>query len=164
MRRNWMVAVLAVGVMAGACTAPPAENAGAVDTAAEEETIRAISAQWLALTRQGDAAGIAALFAEDGRVLWAGQEPVVGRAAVAEFLTGDFAANPGRESNWQAERVAVAASGDLAVEYGSYTSGGADGVVVEEGNYTTVYRKAAGGWMILSDSSVPNAIPGAATN
>jgi ketosteroid isomerase-like protein len=88
----------------------------------------------------------------------------VGRAAVAEFLTGDFAANPGRESNWQAERVEVAASGDLAVEYGSYTSGGADGVVVEEGNYTTVYRKAAGGWVILSDSSVPNAIPGAAAN
>lgn len=161
MQRTWTVMVVAVGLMAGACAAPAGP---VVDAAAEERAIRAISSEWLGFTKEQDAVGIAALFAEDGRIIWAGQDPVVGRAAIQEFLTRDFEASPGRTSNWTIDRVHVAASGDVAVEYGSYTSAGADGAIVEEGNYATVYRRDGDAWKILSDSSVPSALPGSASN
>ncbi len=41
-----------------------------VDIQAEEDAIRRLSARWLELNRQEDAAGIAALFAEDGTLHW----------------------------------------------------------------------------------------------
>lgn len=161
MQRTWTWMVVAVGMLAGACAAPAAPG---VDTAAEEQEIRAISAEWLAFTSTQNAAGIAALFAEDGRIIWAGQDPVVGRTAIQDFLTRDFEASPGRTSNWSPDQVRVAASGDLAVEYGSYSSANAEGAVVEEGNYATVYRREGETWRILSDSSVPSALPESAAN
>ena len=85
----------------------------------------------------------------------------LGFLAISAYLTRDFEANPERGSDWSPDRVVVAASGDLAVEYGSYTAmgSGPDAVVEEQGNYATVYRKVDGAWKILSDSSVPAAPP-----
>jgi len=156
--RQSLVLVLLAGVVVGACTAAPA--APPVDLAAEAEAVRARSAEWLGFTQQKNAAGIAGLFASDGRVVWAGQDPVVGPAAIQAFLAGDFERSPERVSSWSPDRVEVAPSGDLAVEYGSYTSApGPDAEPDEEGNYSTVYRKVEGAWMIVSDFSVPNALP-----
>ena len=157
MRRRFILMLL-TGLLAGACTAAP--ETPPVDLAAEAEAIRARSAEWLGFTRRKDAAGIASLFADDGRVVWAGQDPVVGPVAIQEFLAGDFERSPDRTSSWAPDRVEVAPSGDLAVEYGSYTSApGPDAEVDEEGNYSTVYRKVDGAWRIVSDFSVPNALP-----
>ena len=156
--RESLVLILLTSVAIGACTAAP--ETPPVDLAAEAEAVRARSDEWLGYTQQKDAAGIASLFAADGRVVWAGQDPVVGPAAIQEFLAGDFERSPERVSSWSPDRVEVAPSGDLAVEYGSYTSApGPDAEPDEEGNYSTVYRKVDGAWMIVSDFSVPNALP-----
>jgi uncharacterized protein (TIGR02246 family) len=158
MQRRFIL-MLMTGLLAGACTAAP--EAPLVDLAVEAEAVRARSAEWLGFTNQKDAAGIASLFATDGRVVWAGQDPIEGPAAIQEFLAGDFERSPDRVSSWSPDRVEVAPSGDLAVEYGSYTSApGPDAEPDEEGNYSTVYRKVDGAWMIVSDFSVPNALPG----
>jgi len=157
MQRRFIL-MLMTGALVGACTSAPA--APPVDLAAEAEAVRARSAEWLGFTMQKNAAGIAGLFANDGRVVWAGQDPVVGPAAIQDFLAGDFERSPDRVSSWSPDRVEVAPSGDLAVEYGSYTSApGPDAEPDEEGNYSTVYRKVEGVWMIVSDFSVPNALP-----
>ena len=128
----------------------------AVDIAADEQAIRAISAEWLELARQQDAAGIAALFAQDGRLIWGGQDPVVGPTAIQEFIANDFVANPTQTFDWSADRVEVAASGDLGVEYGTYLNEnrGPDGAEEEWGSYVTVYRKVGGNWQVAADASV----------
>jgi uncharacterized protein (TIGR02246 family) len=153
---NGAMALAACGLAACGPTPPPA-----VDTAADEQAIRAISARWLELDRARDAAQIAALFAEDGRLIWT-TEPVVGRAAIQEFLTNDFAASPDAMTNWSTERVEVAASGDLAVELGSFssTNRGQSGAEEEHGRYVTVYRKTGGNWQVLVDTSVSAPTPG----
>ncbi len=127
----------------------------AVDIAADEQAIRAISAEWLELARQQDAAGIAALFAQDGRLIWGGQDPVVGPTAIQEFIANDFVANPTQTFDWSADRVEVAASGDLGVEYGTYLNEnrGPDGAEEERGSYVTVYRKVGGNWQVAADAS-----------
>jgi uncharacterized protein (TIGR02246 family) len=153
---------VALAVMS-ACASQP--SASSVDRAAEEQAIRGLSSKWLELTKQKDPAGIAALFADDARLIWAGQDPVVGKTAIQEFFTQDFANNPKQATNWETDRVELAASGDLAVEYGHYenTGAGREGTLDERGNYATVYRKVDGAWKVISDSSVPSSVRGAAT-
>ena len=141
-----------------ACVPEPALRA--VDITAEEQAIRAISAKWLEFARQRDAAGIAALFAEDGRLIWSGQDPVVGPTAIQEFIANDLTANPMQTFDWRTYRVEVATSGDLAVEYGTYLheNRGPDGAEEDRGSYVTVYRKIGGNWKIAADAS-PSATP-----
>lgn len=157
MRRSMLAVVSALVFFAVACTpaeAPPATPA--VDLAAEEQAIRDISARWLELARAKDPAGIAALFADDGMLGREQMSPAHGRQAIEAQLAQDQAANPTVVPSWSTDRVEVAASGDLAVEHGTWseTGVGADGSGTAEGQYVTVYRKVDGAWKIVSDISV----------
>ena len=150
-----------VGWLAAACApaSPPPP-----DLAAEADAIRAISSQWLALEKANDYAGIAALFTEDGTLYREDKEPVVGAAAIQALMTADRAENPQSVADWATDRVEVAASADLAVEYGTWstTGGGADGTGTDMGRYTTVYRKVNGVWKVAADlsySTKPEAAP-----
>ncbi len=119
-----------------------------VDIQAEEDAIRRLSARWLELNRQEDAAGIAALFAEDGTLHWEDRPFTEGRTAIQEFLTGQFAEVSGVDDIFGPDHIDVAASGDLAVERGTYENPD------QEGRYTTVYRKLEGEWRVQADMSV----------
>ncbi len=153
MRISTVFLIPAVAVILNGCTSEPASQA--VDIAVEEATIRAISAQWFELAGQKDAAGIANLFADDGRLVWPGQDPIEGRAAVREFMANNFSASPVQSLDWSTDRVVIAASGDLAVEYGTYADEnlGLDGTEEDRGSYVTVYRKVNGTWRIAADAS-----------
>lgn len=156
MRSPTGVLIVAVALASSACAPEPA--AQSVDSAVEEQAIRAISMEWLELDRQRDAAKIAALFADDGRLLLGGVDPVVGAAAVRDFMTKDFEANPQRTIDWRTDRVEVAASGDFAVEYGSYSiKNGTDRTEENRGSYVTVYRKIDGQWKVAADAPVLSA-------
>ena len=149
--------MLLIGLVMAAC-APQAEEPQEVpqiDLAAEEQAVRDINVRWLAMANEKNTTGIAALFMADGRVLSTTTEPAVGQAAIQASMDEDNAANPSRVSDWSADRVLVAASGDLAVEFGSYSStgGGADGTVEDWGKYVTVLRKVGGEWKIDTDSA-----------
>ena len=137
-----------------ACAAQPVvEEVPAIDFAAEEQAVRDISIRWLAMQNAKDAAGIAALFAEDGQVHWSKSEPVLGRAAIQAYLEKDFADNPDAVSDWGTDRVLIAASGDLAIDFGHWSStGSASGD--DHGSYVTVVRKVNGQWMVDTDTSM----------
>ena len=146
-----------IGLVMAAC-APQAEEPQEVpqiDLAAEEQAVREINVRWLAMAGEKDTAGIAALFMADGKILSDTADPVVGQAAIQASMDEDFAANPSRVPNWGADRVLVASSGDMAVEFGSYnnTGGGADGNVDDWGHYVTVLRKVDGEWKIDTDTA-----------
>src|SRR5712691_3233888 len=100
-------AFLTLALFVSACGQQPAGSP--VDTAMEERAIRTLSADWLELTRQRDAAKIARLFADDGLLLLSGQEPLMGVATIQEFMAKDFAANPKRMIEWRTSRIEVAA-------------------------------------------------------
>jgi len=151
------LSLLLVGLVMAAC-APQAEEtqeAPQIDLAAEEQAAGSVNVRWLAMANAKDTAGIAALFMTEGVLRSDTSEPAIGRAAIQASLDQDFAANPSRVNAWGADRILVAASGDLAVEFGSWnsTGGGADGTVDDWGKYVTVLRKVGGEWKIDTDSA-----------
>ena len=124
-----------------------------VDLKAEEQAIRSISMKWLELIKNHDDAGIAALFANDGIEYNENQEPAVGPVAIQKSFTQTQQQNPKEVVNWTTDRVEIAASSDLAIEYGSwaYTGLGLNGTGTDHGKYITVYRKVNGTWKVVAD-------------
>lgn len=124
-----------------------------VNLKTEEQAIRSISMKWLELSKSRNAAGMAALFADDGELYSMNQEPIVGPAAIQRWFTKNQKENPKIVVNWTTDRVEIAAYGDLAVEYGSFTQTGLglSGTETDQGKYVTVYRKVNGTWKVVAD-------------
>jgi ketosteroid isomerase-like protein len=96
------------------------------------------------------------LFAEDGAVYWEDRPPTSGPEAIEDFMGRQFAENPGGEGGFSPDRVDVAASGDLAVEQGTYNTPN------EAGRYITVYRKIGSDWKVAADMSLSTSPDGGA--
>lgn len=129
-------------VLALAACAPGA------DVAVEEAAIRNISASWGALDDQKDAAGVAALFADEGAVFWEQREPARGRDAITAHMATSYRENPSGDGGFGPDRIDVAASGDLAVEQGAYENPAGNG------RYLTVHKKVGDQWQVLADMSL----------
>lgn len=157
MRRR--IAPFVAGLAFATLACAPAESAPAaqaVDLAADEQAIRDASMRWLEFAKARDAAGIAALFTEDGSLLRPAMAPIVGRAAIEAHLVAEQAANPTAVPGWTTDRIEVGAAGDIAVEHGTWTetSLGADGSGQDEGKYMAFLRKVGGSWYFVTDVSI----------
>jgi uncharacterized protein (TIGR02246 family) len=143
--------LLVLVLVVGACAAAPA-----VDLAAEEDAVRAVSMRWLELEKTRDAAGIAALFVADGTLYREDEEPVVGTAAIIAYLTKSYEESPAAVVDWTTDQVDMSASGDLATERGTWSvkNAGPDGTGTDGGRYIATLRKLNGEWKVLSDVSL----------
>jgi len=157
-KRGSLVIIGAVVVALAGCTVlePPAKEEPQIDLAAEEQAVREINPKWLELYRAKDAAGIGALFIEDGWTVSSIEGLSDGRAAIVATNSSDLEENPDSVVDWGTKQVWVAASADLAVERGWWSvdadgEGDAEGV---KGEYLTVFTKVGGEWKVLADSSV----------
>lgn len=146
-------AVLAAAVLTWGCVQkPPA--APAIDVAAEAQTIRDRSAEWMELAVARDAAGIAnGIFTADAVTLFDG-DVKHGTAEIQASIEADAAANPDSTLSWSTSHVHVAASGDLAYELGSFVfdPDGAGEAPGATGEYATVWVKSDGIWRAAADS------------
>ncbi len=148
MRFRTVVAPAVVSVLVAACAQSPAPS---IDLADEAAAVDAVSRQWLEFARAKDAAGVAGLFASDGAIFWENQEPVVGPAAIETYLVRNFEEEPDAVPDFGSNRIEVAASGDLAVEFGTWRPSGAG---TDYGKYITIYRKVDGVWKVIGDMSL----------
>jgi len=93
--------------------------------------------------RKGDAAALAALFAEDGFVLQSGRAPVRGRAAIQAAYAGQG----GAPLRLRALAASVADTAGYII--GAYGYGLTPG---DQGKFTLTLRRRPGGpWLIFSD-------------
>ena len=135
----------------------PAPEEPKVDLAAEEQAVGQINVKWLEAYRAKDAAGIGALFVQDGWTVSGTSGLSEGRSAIVATNQKDFEKNPDATGDWGSKQIWVAASGDLAVERGWYAvddDGDGEGEA-DKGEYLTVFTKVGGEWKVLADSSVP---------
>jgi len=144
-----IVACLAFAALA-ACsnTAPPTK----ADPAAIEKEIRDLVSGWNRQLEARNDSAIADLYAVDAVVLPPNSAKVSGREAVRAFWQSLWAAKPTLTLTTVA--VTSSASGDLAVEEGTYTLAITmpDGSPVSDhGKYLVVWRKTAAGWKVVSD-------------
>ena len=136
----------------------PANNAtevnstAAVDAGADEQAIRGHVDRWLQLVKAKDAAGIAALYAEDGAVMPPNAPIGKGRAAI-EQTWASMMRTPGFDLTFVPEQIIVSASGDMALDRGTYSLTIArDGTSqTDTGKYVVVWRKIGSEWKAAAD-------------
>jgi len=121
--------------------------------AADEKTIRDADAQWSKAAAARDADGTVSYYSDDASLL-APNAPIASdkqsiRAAWVGLLT------PDTSLSWQASKVEVARSGDLAYLIGTYqlTTKDAHGKPVSDaGKFVEVWKKQADGkWKVAAD-------------
>ena len=127
-------------------------NAAVVDAAVDEQAIRAQVDRWLQLVRAQDAAGISQLYTEDGAVMPPNAPIGRGRAAIQQTWAS-MMRTPGFELTITPEQILVSASGDMALDRGTYrltvTPSGTP--QRDTGKYVVVWRKAGGTWRAAAD-------------
>jgi len=138
-----LLAAAAVATADPACAARIAEAQPAIDHANHD---------WLRAMKAGDAAAIAAAYAEDGLFVLPDGEVLRGRAAVQAF----YAAAAGRRSaptGGGISTLGLACAGrDLIHEWGEgevRTLGDDGAEQVRRASYLTVWRKVGGAWRIV---------------
>ena len=126
--------------------------AAAVDVGADEQAIRGHVARWQKLVKARDAAGIAALYAEDGALMSPNAPIGKGRAAIQQTWAS-MMQTPGFDLTITPEQILVSSSGDMALDRGTYSLTVAPGgtTQTDTGKYVVVWRKIGGEWKAAAD-------------
>jgi uncharacterized protein (TIGR02246 family) len=141
------VALLAAaGLAAAACAPAP------VPEAFPQEVADA----WVERYELHDAAGLAALYAEDAQLLPPDAEIVNGRAAIQEFFARE---NPPGSSGVEVATVETHVFGDYAYRQGTVRFKGPEGKAVAAGKFIELWKKTDGEWRIYRDIWSANAPP-----
>jgi len=127
-------------------------SAAAVDTAGDEQAIRAHVDHWLQLVKAKDASGIAELYAEDGAVMPPNAPIGKGHAAI-EQAWASMMRTPGFDLTFNPEQIVISSSGDMALDRGTYTLtvAPAGTTQTDTGKYVVVWRKIGGDWKAVAD-------------
>ena len=146
-------------LMLVACNQQPAT----VDTSAIKQQIQQQEARWNTAYAKRDGDALAAMYADDAAIANPGEPLARGKESIRK-ATAAFAADPNLKVAFSANRIEVAASGDLAYSRGQYTltmtNPDTSKPETSTGHYLTVWKKQAdGSWKALEDFITPGAAP-----
>ena len=155
----------ALALLAG-CSQQAAKAADPAATAAAVDKIKASEAAWVKEYAAHDVNRAVGHYADDAMLMPAGMDRMSGPKAIRGGLQG-LVNDPNFQLSFAAEKVEVAASGDLAYSRGTYRMQTTDPKTkqphVETGNYITTYKKQPdGSWKAVDDMAAPGAPPAAA--
>ena len=158
MRTGWMVVTLAA--LAAAAPAALAAQDQASEMAHDHgdvgAAIEAATEAFVNAYNAGDAAGVAALYAEDATVMPPNAEPAVGREAIEAAMRAELDAAPG--FSLVLETTSLEVTGDVAVELGRYVVTDPEGGHADHGSFIAYWKRVDGGWKMAADiwnSSMP---------
>ena len=156
LRPGWLAMAAMLGALAGCCKGLP------VDSAADAAAVAAASIAWTETFNAGVPAAVTALYAEDAVLSAPGKAVVKGRMAIGEYFVktaAEFSAAGLTVAD--APMGAAEASGDLGYQWKTYTISERTGAVVGSGQLLTLFRRAAGKWLIIADTWNPDGTPAA---
>jgi len=140
-RTRWMLGALAAtGVLACATGICRADD--------EEAAVRKTVQSYVAAFNRGDAAALAAQWAEDGVVVTPAGQTLKGRKAIQEAFAAYFKESPGAKIEVQVASLRVEGP-EVATEEGTARVKGADSPATET-TYTARYVKRDGKWLLAS--------------
>lgn len=119
------------------------------------EDIAAANENFMAAFNRGDAAGLAALYTENGQLLPPNSDFLSGKQAIQTFWQALM--DMGIKTA-QLEIVEVEDHGDTAIEISTYTLQDEDGQLLDRGKYLVIWKQEAGQWKLHRDifnSSLP---------
>jgi uncharacterized protein (TIGR02246 family) len=118
--------------------------------------IDAVNARFIEAVRRGDAAGIAACYADDAAILPPGSEMVRGREGIEAFWRAFIAI--GVAAELRTKTLELEGDGDRAAEVATYMMVAENGGTVDVGKYIVLWRRQDGEWKLFRDiwnSSLP---------
>ena len=138
-------------VLAVACSAaPPADT-----RAADEDAVRKTDADWAKAAQSKSVDAWVAFYADDAAVLPPNEAMAMGNDNIKKAI-GPLLGLPNLAISWQATKVEVARSGDLAYEYGTYEMSYDEPSgkrTSDHGKLVEVWRKLAdGSWKCIVDT------------
>ena len=143
-----LCACLALLLVASACNQTPPDT-----RAADEGAIRDADTQWSKTAAAGDLEGTVAYYTDDASMLAPNAPIASGKPAVHAVWASLLV--PGTSIAWQANKVEVARSSDLAYIQGSYQLTVNDpkgNPVHDKGKFVEVWKKQADGkWKVVAD-------------
>ena len=144
--------LVVVGGMTLAALVACAKPAPVVDVAADEAVVRTINPAWFKAYAAGDAAAIAALYADDAVVSAPGSAAWRGRTAIQEAFAKDIAGSVAAGISFNSgTSPEFGVSGDVAWEWNTFHLTDKAGATVDTGKYVTVYARRNGKWQIVRD-------------
>ena len=138
------------------CLAMPLASCDSARRSLDQDRKAVLTAEreWAAAARDGDLDRSVSYMADDAMMFPPAAEPVVGKAAIRQYMASGFA-TPGFSVNWEPEEVVVADGGDLAYTLARsvYTVPGPDGTIhTVHAKGVAVWRKNADGdWRCVVD-------------
>ena len=113
---------------------------------AARHAIEAAVGRYVAASNQGDAAGLADLYADDAVLLPPDHEPIRGRAAIRAFW------DQGTDQGLEVTNLAVEANGNLGWLVGRYHLPATDEEPADSGKYVMcLKRQPDGSWKLTAD-------------
>ncbi len=122
------------------------------------EGFKAMRDVWQSAYDSKDPAAIAAIYAEDGRLMSPNSETISSQAAIEAYLTESLASG----INIGMNDTEVYAHGDVGYMAGTYTVADAGGAIIDKGKYVDIWRQVDGKWQIsraIWNSNLPLATP-----
>jgi uncharacterized protein (TIGR02246 family) len=119
------------------------------------DAIAAANESFMAAFKRGDAAGLAALYTENGEVLPPNTDSLTGKEAIQAFWQALFDMGI---KGIKLKAVEVESLGDTAIEVSKYTVHGEEGQELDKGKYIVIWKQKEGQWKLHRDiynSSMP---------
>lgn len=138
------ILVASAALLAGCEQAQRQEAPTQAKSEADEQAIRNIGERWVELVRAKNASAIAQLYGEDGALMPPNMPIAKGRSAIEETWAS-MMRTPGFDLTFAPEQILVSASGDMALDRGTYRLG------ESSGKYVVVWRKVGGEWKVSAD-------------
>jgi uncharacterized protein (TIGR02246 family) len=117
------------------------------------QAIEQANSRWVEAFKAGDAAAVAAIYAQDGKILPPDATEVAGREAIQKFWQSLIDSGL---KDLTLDTLEVEASGDLAYEIGNFsiqTPAKDNAMATTTGNYLEVWKRTAGGdWQVQVDT------------
>jgi ketosteroid isomerase-like protein len=166
--RTLIATTLAAALFATACekkaeeaaeAEAPAAQAPAIDVAAEAESIKNRSAEYMNYINAKDGASILSGVLAPDAIQVVGDSVRSGSDAIKKGMEEDFKKMPEAVWSWSSTDIKVASSGDMAVEKGNWylDPDGPGKKSQTSGTYVTVWEKIDGNWRATTDVAVEKA-------
>jgi ketosteroid isomerase-like protein len=132
-----------------ACNTKKAEPA--VDKEQVKKEIQARENEFAAVYNSGEMKNIG-YYADDAETFYQNKSPLIGKAAIVEYLKSDLNANSNKIS-FVTNDVFVSSDGIQVVEIGSYKVVDSTNTAINTGNYMSLFEKRNGQYVCLRDMS-----------
>lgn len=135
-----------------ACSTKKEEPAPvAIDVEQIKNEIQAKENEFAATYNSGEVKDIG-YYADDATTFFQNRKPLVGKAAIVEFLKSDLVSNSNKIS-FTTNEVFVSNDGNQVVEVGAFRVTDSTNTVINSGNYLSLFEKRDGKYVCVRDMS-----------